>query len=86
MYKDGISVSIITPGGFKTDLCKFDKIFAYMQHVLSSLKPEVQQHYGKDYVTSRKCVFCGRVTCFFVVVVVIWTFVCSFVIGHVRGC
>ncbi|XP_070206018.1 17-beta-hydroxysteroid dehydrogenase type 6-like [Littorina saxatilis] len=52
VYSDGIKVSTITPGGFQTGLCNFDTYFSSMQRVMGTLEPEVQQHYGKDYVTS----------------------------------
>ncbi|KAK7087252.1 hypothetical protein V1264_021326 [Littorina saxatilis] len=57
VYSDGIKVSTITPGGFQTGLCNFDTYFSSMQRVMGTLEPEVQQHYGKDYVTSRKTIF-----------------------------
>ncbi|KAL8620807.1 hypothetical protein ACOMHN_033204 [Nucella lapillus] len=52
LYPEGIQVSTITPGGFRTSLCNFDKIFVNMQCALDSSPPEVQKHFGKDYVTS----------------------------------
>ncbi|XP_076435173.1 retinol dehydrogenase 7-like [Babylonia areolata] len=53
VYRDGVHVATVTPGGFQTGLCHFSSIFSNMEHAFSALSPEVQRHYGKDYVTSR---------------------------------
>ncbi|XP_071101971.1 dehydrogenase/reductase SDR family member 9-like [Haliotis cracherodii] len=49
LLHQGVSVHIIEPGAFKTNITNPDLLTASMEKVYRKLDPEVQQYYGKEY-------------------------------------
>lgn len=50
LYKEGISVHIIEPGYFATNMTNPDNLVLLLQEAYNRCDPEVKEYYGKGYV------------------------------------
>lgn len=55
LSKWGVKVSVIQPGGFKTNISGTSQMWEKLERtVLDNLSPEVQEDYGQDYILSER--------------------------------
>lgn len=55
LFKWGVKVSVIQPGGFKTNISGTSQMWEKLERtVLDNLSPEVQEDYGQDYILSER--------------------------------
>ncbi|XDA82900.1 hypothetical protein R6Z07M_012751 [Ovis aries] len=55
LSKWGVKVSVIQPGGFKTNISGTSQMWETLERtVLDNLSPEVQEDYGQDYILSER--------------------------------
>lgn len=55
LSKWGVKVSVIQPGGFRTNICGTSESWDVKEKViLDHLSPEVQEDYGRDYILQQK--------------------------------
>nr|XP_020727940.1 estradiol 17-beta-dehydrogenase 2 isoform X3 [Odocoileus virginianus texanus] len=55
LSKWGVKVSVIQPGGFRTNISGTSRMWEKLERtVLDNLSPEVQEDYGQDYILSER--------------------------------
>lgn len=50
LYKEGISVHIIEPGYFATNMTNPENLVPFLREAYNRCDPEVKEYYGKSYV------------------------------------
>ncbi|KAI4559052.1 hypothetical protein MJT46_013694 [Ovis ammon polii x Ovis aries] len=64
LSKWGVKVSVIQPGGFKTNISGTSQMWETLERtVLDNLSPEVQEDYGQDYILSERSLLRLMKTC-----------------------
>ncbi|XP_055269033.1 17-beta-hydroxysteroid dehydrogenase type 2 [Moschus berezovskii] len=64
LSKWGVKVSVIQPGGFKTNISGTSQMWEKLERtVLDNLSPEVREDYGQDYILSERSLLSLMKTC-----------------------